>query len=105
MKMIDETEIVQALHDGRGNLSRAAAQLNVSRTFLYEKLKKNEELRTELMHAREQLCDMAEDVLIKHLEEGNLKAAVFVLQHIGRHKNLTKDPQAEILLGDFTGFS
>jgi len=105
MKMIDETEIVQALHDGKGNITNAAKRLGISRMTLYEKMKKDENLRTELQHAREQLCDLAENVIYEQLEQGSLKAAIFVLQHLGRKKNLSENPEKEILLGDFTGFS
>ena len=105
MKRPKNQKVVEAIHANRGNLSRAAKTLGVSRVTLYDWLKANEDLRTELMHAREQLCDMAEDVLVKQLENDNLKAAIFVLTHIGRKKDLTKDPKGEIELGEFLGYS
>ena len=105
MKTIDETEIIRAIHDSRGSISNIAKNLGVSRMTIYERLKKDETLRTELMHARESLCDMAENVIYEQLQQGSLKAAIFVLQHLGRKKNLSESPEKEILLGDFTGFS
>ena len=104
MKKPNDSNIIEAITKSRGNLSQAAKFLGVSRMTLYDWMRKDETLREELIHAREQLCDMAEDVIVKHLEEGNLKAAVFVMTHIGRQKNLVGDPKdahLDDLLGIF----
>jgi len=91
----ESTKIVEAIHANKGNLTRAAKQIGVTRKTIYEWLKADDTLRAELAHAREILCDMAEDVLVEQLENGNLKAAVFVLQHFGRRTDLLEKP------GDF----
>ena len=63
MKKPDDSKIIEAINKSRGNLSQAAKGLGVSRMTLYDWMKKDETLREELIHAREQLCDMAEDVI------------------------------------------
>lgn len=105
MKKPSDSEIIEAINKSCGNLSQAAKCLGVSRMTLYDWMKKDEALREELIHAREQLCDMAEDVIVRHLEEGSLKAAVFVLTHIARKKDLKGDPKEESAFGDLLGYS
>ena len=96
MKQPTNAKIIEAIHASKGSVTGAARRLGVSRSIFYVWLEKDEALQTELAHAREQLCDMAEDVLIRHLEEGNLKAAMFVLNHFGRKKDLSKDEKDEM---------
>ena len=97
MKQPDNAKIIEAIDASMGNITVTARHLNVSRQTLYDWLEKDEILRTELEHAREGLCDLAENVLIRHLEQGNLKAAVFVLKHIGRKKDLTQNEAASFV--------
>jgi len=96
-KQPDNAKIIEAIESAKGNISVAARHLGVSRQTFYDWLEKDENLRTELEHAREQLCDLAENVLIQHLEQGSLKAAVFVLKHIGRRKDLVQNETASFV--------
>jgi plasmid maintenance system antidote protein VapI len=92
-KRPDNATIIEAIHAENGNISQVAKHLAVARKSIYELLKSDKELRDELAHAREYMFDLADDVLMKHLEEGSLKAATFVHNHMTRTRNLQPKPK------------
>ncbi len=87
----DNSIIIEAIHDAKGNISTIAQRLGVSRPTVYSWIEQDGALQTELTHAREQICDMAEAVLIQHLERGNLRAATFTLNYFGRQRSQAKN--------------
>lgn len=72
----------------RGNITKAAERLKVSSSRLRNFVKNSPRLQEEVNEAREQLKDIAEDIVYEALTDGadasrRDKAAFFVLTHLG----------------------
>lgn len=85
-KLRDPEEIAEALRECKGIATATAKRLGMGRRTLYRYFDKYPELREVVTEQREELCDMAEVQLIKHVKEGNLRAVIYVLNSHGRDR-------------------
>lgn len=83
-------QIKDALEKTGGNVSRAAEALEMSGRGLRQRIADNEDLREFLTEQREAVVDLAEDVLLKQLKDGNLTAAIFIAKTQGRSRGYSE---------------
>lgn len=74
----------------RGNLSECAKNLNVTYTDLVGYVHMKEDLTQLLVLSREKIIDAAEKQLMSHIDQGSLKASMFALETIGKHRGYVK---------------
>jgi hypothetical protein len=79
-----------AIRANGGNVTKAAEQLTMTRAGLYARIQKSEHLQTVLLDIRESTVDLAENVLITALKEGNLTAAIFIAKTQGRARGYSE---------------
>jgi hypothetical protein len=81
-------QIVAALRANAGMISRAARKLHVSNEALRSRIRKSERLQEERDQIRLEFIDLAEDNLVRVLQDpkhkDNFRASEFVLRTIGR---------------------
>lgn len=83
-------QIKEALEKTGGNVSRAAEALEMSGRGLRQRIADSDDLREFVTDQREAVVDLAEDVLIKQLKEGNLTAAIFIAKTQGRARGYSE---------------
>ena len=86
VKDIPHNVIFDQLDQDRGNLSECATNLNVTYPDLVGYVHQNDDLTQLLILSREKLVDAAEKTLKSHIDQGSLKASMFALSTIGKHR-------------------
>jgi len=79
-------ELAKALEGAGGCVSAAARQLGISRQAVYNRIKTSDRLQDVIWEARERTLDSAEECIRQAIEKGDVPAARFVLQQLGRHR-------------------
>lgn len=79
-------DILDALTASRGNLSRAASSLNLSRSSLKTKIEREPQIVSHLDDIRQEMLDAAEDNLRSDIEKGDPSAGRFALSTIGKDR-------------------
>lgn len=82
--------VARAVTSNDGNISRAAAMLNCSRSTVYKIIQENTELEQIVQDARETIVDLAESALRGEIEAGNITAIIFVLKTVGRTRGYSE---------------
>ena len=85
-----EAEIAQVLLRTDGFIAAAAASLRLSRTAVYDYLKRYPTLKSVLADARENSLDVAESLLMKAVRAENLTAIIFFLKTQGKSRGYTE---------------
>ena len=83
-RALKKETFLAALLNSNGNISKACGQTNISRTTIYDWIKKDDGFKDKVFYVNEELLDMAEDQLIKQIREGNLTATIFYLKTKGQ---------------------
>src|SRR3954462_8222218 len=83
---VTEAQVVFALTEARGNVSKAAQRLGLSRSTVHSWVRKSEAARAALDDARETAVDDIEDVLYSKAKKGEGWATMFFLQGRGRSR-------------------
>jgi transposase-like protein len=78
-----EARVRKALQEAGGIVAHAARLLGVDRVTVWRWLKRYPELAQVREEARERLVDAAEDVIARAVEQGDVRAAMFVLDRLG----------------------
>ena len=78
--------IKDALIKTRGNVTKTAESIGMTREALHARIAKDEDLQAALSEAREIRLDRAEKIVEDHLDRNDLGAAKFVLSRLGRHR-------------------
>lgn len=94
-------EIENAIREARGFLNVAAVNLGVGRSTLYRWIEGNPKLKEVVEESREVFLDIAESVLLKEIEKGNIAAIIFFLKTRGKgrgysekiNENLSEDEE------------
>ena len=86
VKDIPHNVIFDQLDQDRGNLSECATNLNVTYPDLVGYVHQKDDLTQLLILSREKLVDAAEKTLKSHIDQGSLKASMFALSTIGKHR-------------------
>jgi len=79
-------KLLTALRENRGLVSYACKAAGVSYWFYYDQMEKNPDFRREVEEIQSDQIDVAECVLAKHIEQGNLMATMFYLKTKGRNR-------------------
>lgn len=88
-------DVREALEKTEGNVTEAARALGVSRTAIYKKINKHEELEGVLDDTRNALVDLAESELRKAIKGGNITAIIFTLKTQGRVRGYVERQEIE----------
>ena len=83
-RTLKKETFLAALLNSDGNISKACGQTNISRTTIYDWIKKDEGFKDKVSYVSEELLDMAEDQLLKMIRKGNLTATIFYLKTKGQ---------------------
>jgi len=83
-RILKKETFLAALLSSDGNISKACGQTNISRTTIYDWIKKDEGFKDKVSYVSEELLDMAEDQLLKMIRNGNLTATIFYLKTKGQ---------------------
>ena len=83
-RILKKETILAALLSSDGNISKACGQTNISRTTIYDWIKKDEGFKDKVSYVSEELLDMAEDQLLTMIRNGNLTATIFYLKTKGQ---------------------
>ncbi len=82
-RKISDSQISRSLKKHGGKISLVADELGVATATIYARLRKNPRIENALNDSKESLVDKALDVLDEKMDEGNLKAAQYVLDSLG----------------------
>ena len=83
-RTLKKETFLAALLNSDGNISKACGQTNISRTTIYDWIKKDDKFQEKVSYVNEELLDMAEDQLLKMIRKGNLTATIFYLKTKGQ---------------------
>ena len=83
-RILKKETFLAALLNSDGNISKACGQTNISRTTIYDWIKKDEGFKDKVSYVSEELLDMAEDQLLTMIRNGNLTATIFYLKTKGQ---------------------
>jgi hypothetical protein len=83
---LSNSDVYEQLVASEGNVSHAAKQLGVSRTWLQNKIDRNVVLAAMMNDRREGIVDQAEQNVFADVLKNDPTANRFVLQTIGKHR-------------------
>jgi len=83
-RILKKETFLAALLSSDGNISKACGQTNISRTTIYDWIKKDDKFQEKVSYVNEELLDMAEDQLLTMIRNGNLTATIFYLKTKGQ---------------------
>ena len=83
-RILKKETFLAALLNSDGNISKACGQTNISRTTIYDWIKKDDKFQEKVSYVNEELLDMAEDQLLTMIRKGNLTATIFYLKTKGQ---------------------
>ena len=83
-RILKKETFLAALLSSNGNISKACGQTNISRTTIYDWIKKDDKFQEKVSYVNEELLDMAEDQLLTMIRKGNLTATIFYLKTKGQ---------------------
>ena len=83
-RILKKETFLAALLNSDGNISKACGQTNISRTTIYDWIKKDDKFQEKVSYVSEELLDMAEDQLLTMIRKGNLTATIFYLKTKGQ---------------------
>jgi len=83
-RILKKETFLAALLNSDGNISKACGQTNISRTTIYDWIKKDDKFQEKVSYVNEELLDMAEDQLLTMIRNGNLTATIFYLKTKGQ---------------------
>ncbi|MBA7493869.1 hypothetical protein ES702_04434 [subsurface metagenome] len=82
--------VVKAIRSEKGNVSKAAESLNITRVGLEKRISRNPKLKKivneERFSHRETKKDLAEDKLFEALSRGDWKAVRYILSTLGKDR-------------------
>lgn len=81
---IDQLEL--ALKQASGNMSQVARDLGVSRSIVNLRVSQNKRLQKVCTDAREELVDIAENMLMQKINQGDIAATIFALKTQGKRR-------------------
>lgn len=85
----DDWQIIEALQEGRGNLSFVARKLELKRRSLADRVYSTSELKDAMLEARDGCIDQAETNIFEAVDAKDLEASKFVLRTIGKQRGYT----------------
>jgi hypothetical protein len=94
-RRIPSAQIAQALAAAGGNLRDAAALLGCSRSQVHRRVVAEPALKAARTEATEELLDLAESSLMRKVKRGSLRAAMFVLETLGKSRGYTRRQEVD----------
>lgn len=95
-KIVTDEQIANALRKCGGIIVAAATVVNLHRNTVASRIKKNDELQAIVNDSRETLIDHAEKQLFAKVKRGDIKAILFTLKTIGRHRGYVQRHESQI---------
>ena len=93
-KEITKKQLIEAIKDSYGNITVIAQKINCSRVWVYELLKKFK-LESAINDEREKIIDLAENKLIKKVNEGDPSMIGLVLKTLGKKRGYVERIETE----------
>lgn len=93
MRQLKKSEIIKAIRRASGNLTVAARALGCSRSTIYNRMGKDEEIKEVYEEQRETTLDAVEDSLVRLALDGNVTACIFLLKTRGRDRGYTESQE------------
>jgi hypothetical protein len=96
---VPSKDILKAVRGNRGNVTRTAKELKMNRTALERRISNNPKIRKiveeERLSYREEKLDLAEEDLMRRLENGDWHATKYVLSTLGRDRGYVERQEFE----------
>lgn len=86
MTTCDKNRMISALAETLGNVSEACKDANISRQTHYRWLKEDEEYAKIIQEQSEVILDIAENKLLEKVQEGDMRAIMFILKTKGKER-------------------
>lgn len=83
--------IIQAIRKAKGNISRAADRLGISRQVIHSRVKVDPEVKAVLDECRERFLDDTEDVFQNKVLSGDTVSLLFALKTLGKSRGYAQD--------------
>lgn len=88
--------MIDAIHDARGFVTKAASLCGVSRTTFYNHLSKHPTVQEALEDEREVRHDFVENKLMSAIDDGNVTAMIFYLKTQCKDRGYVERYQQEL---------
>lgn len=89
-KIPSKQALIDALHECRGNMAAVGRRFNVARQRVSELVRADPKLQEIVEEETEAFIDIAEQLLYKHIVEGNIVATIFFLKTRARHRGYSE---------------
>lgn len=90
---INKKRMLAALKEHYGNISRACEDLKLTRTCFYNYMK-DPKFAEQVDIISEEVLDLAEGKLVKHIKEDNLTATIFLLKTKGKKRGYVEKTES-----------
>lgn len=90
MPRISKRKFRLAVDGSKGIISVIARRLGCSRQTVYNYMERYPEFKELIDDEREEIIDLAEFKLLKHVNAGELRAILFVLESLGKNRGWSK---------------
>ncbi len=89
-KRLTQKQIIDALHEARGNLSIAALNLGCARKTIYNRMDKNEKIKAAHAEGREIGLDYSESKLFSNIGKGKESSIFYHLNNQGESRGYNR---------------
>lgn len=91
-----DAQLIAALRKKHGLISQAAKMLRCNAQTIYNRMDTVPEVRMVIEECRSEVVDLAEEKLIKHIKQGNLKAVTYMLSTQGKNRGYVERTESRI---------
>jgi hypothetical protein len=74
----------------KGKLTPTAKALGVCSSYVRQRIRENPSVMDAYLHARDEIVDSAEQVMMDKLKEGSERAAMYILSTLGKDRGYTE---------------
>lgn len=89
-------QFLEALANGRGNVSVACVAVNISRQTFYRWRDSDKDFAEAVENIRESLIDKAEDALMRRIDEGDTTSIIFYLKTQGKKRGYIEKQELNV---------
>lgn len=92
---MNKKRMLKALKEHYGNVSKACEDLGLTRTCFYNYMK-DPKFAEQVDIISEEVIDLAEGKLLKHIKEDNLTATIFLLKTKGKKRGYVEKTESNV---------
>ena len=96
VRVVSEDDLAQALINSGGLQAVAGKMVNISQSAVSQRIKNSPHLQEVVTQVKNELLDIAESELRKHIYRGNLVACIFYLKTVGKERGYNEKSELDI---------